>query len=144
MDEGDYRVNEDGFLEEKPDSEEDSEAEDEIEEIDEMETTEIDANAEFDQEAELKKLDKQLASLRRRDKALDMSRMEVVKTVKRRAPYDAMQEEGYNAKKGVRNNDKGRNVDIAEEERLANEMKKRMAKRQKQDDNKAKSLAKKF
>jgi nuclear GTP-binding protein len=144
MDEGDYEVNQDGFLEEEEPDSEDSEAEDEIEEIDEMETTEIDANAEFDQEAELKKLDKQLAGLRRRDKALDMSRMEVVKTVKRRAPYDAMQDEGYNAKKGVRDNDKGRNVDIAEEERLANEMKKRMAKRQKQDENKAKSLAKKF
>merc|ERR1712178_537368 len=96
MDEGEFRVNEDGFIDENG---EDSDNEDLVD---------IDANAEFDEEAELAKLDKQLALLRRRDKAMDMSRMTVVETVKKQAPYQASLEEGYNAKKAFRENKKGR------------------------------------
>merc|ERR1711976_53218 len=107
---------------------------DEMEEHDPQEITEIDANAEFDQEAELAKLDKQLAQLRRRDKAMDMSRMDVVETVKKQAPYQASLEQGYNATKGVRNNKKGRNIDLAEEEKAAANIKKKIAKQRKRDD----------
>merc|ERR1712050_650491 len=122
----------DGFLN-QPDSDKDSDI---MEESDHEEITEIDANAEFDQEAELAKLDKQLAMLRRRDKAMDMSRMDVVETVKRTAPYKASLEEGYNAKKGVRNNQKGRNIDIKEEEKKVVEVKKKLARKRKIEEGK--------
>jgi len=93
IDEGEFKVNEDGFIDEK------GEDSDVMEESDNEDMVDIDANAEFDEEAELAKLDKQLALLRRRDKAMDMSRMTVVETVKKQAPYQASLEEGYNAKK---------------------------------------------
>merc|ERR1712226_816412 len=109
---------------------------DEMEEHNPQEITEIDANAEFGQEAELAKLDKQLAQLRRRDKAMDMSRMDVVETVKKQAPYQASLEQGYNATKGVKNNKKGRNIDIVEEEKAAAKMKKQMARKRKLDEKK--------
>merc|ERR1712110_463448 len=112
---------------------------DEMEEHNPQEITEIDANAEFDQEAELAKLDKQLAQLRRRDKAMDMSRMDVVETVKKQAPYQASLEQGYNATKGVKNNKKGRNIDIVEEEKAAASMKKKMAKQRKREEGGPKS-----
>merc|ERR1712226_1450084 len=134
MDEGEFKVDQDGFLN-QPDEEEARDS-DEMEESDNEEITEIDANAEFDQEAELAKLDKQLASLRRRDKAMDMSRMDVVETVKKQAPYQASLDEGYNAKKGIKENKKGRNIDIAEEEKAAAKMKKQMARKRKLDEKK--------
>merc|ERR1711881_285849 len=87
---------------------------DELEEKDEDEKLVVlDPNA--DQEAELAKLDKQLAMLERRNKAIDEGRMDNVQSVKERAPYLASIEEGYNAKKAVRTNNKGRNIDIQEE-----------------------------
>jgi len=132
MEEGEFKVDQDGFLN-QPDSDKDSDI---MEESDHEEITEIDANAEFDQEAELAKLDKQLAMLRRRDKAMDMSRMDVVETVKRTAPYKASLEEGYNAKKGVRNNQKGRNIDIKEEEKKVVEVKKKLARKRKIEEGK--------
>merc|ERR1711976_113573 len=129
MEEGEFKVDQDGFLN-QPDSDKDSDI---MEESDHEEITEIDANAEFDQVAEL---DKQLPMLRRRDKAMDMSRMDVVETVKRTAPYKASLEEGYNAKKGVRNNQKGRNIDIKEEEKKVVEVKKKLARKRKIEEGK--------
>ena len=127
MDEGDYKVNEDGFIDEN------GEDSDVLEESDNEDMVNIDANAEFDQEAELAKLDKQLAAMRRRNEAMDMSRMTVVETVKKQAPYQASLEEGYNAKKASRENKKGRNIDLAEEEQNAVKLKKQMAKKRKQE-----------
>merc|ERR1712165_512237 len=106
------------------------------EESDNEDMVDIDANTEFDEEAELAKLDKQLASLRRRDKAMDMSRMTVVETVKKQAPYQASLEEGYNAKKASRENKKGRNIDLAQEEQNAVKLKKQMAKKRKEAEDK--------
>merc|ERR1712061_418802 len=107
-----------------------------MEESDNEDMGDIDANAEFDEEAELAKLDKQLALLRRRDKAMDMSRMTVVETVKKQTPYQASLEEGYNAKKAFRENKKGRNIDLAEEEKNAVKLKKQMAKKRKEAEDK--------
>merc|ERR1712226_382932 len=93
----------------------------------------IDPNAD-DQEEELAKLDRQLQALRKRDRALHDGRLDVVQSVKERAPYMASLEEGYNASKGVRTNNKGRNIDIQEEEKRATKIKKTTARQAKKSE----------
>merc|ERR1712066_282609 len=83
----------------------------------------IDANA--DQEDQLKKLDEQLKMLKQRNQAMDDSRLGMIDKVKSTAPYMASIEDGYGAKKAIRNN-KRRNVDLEEEEAKAVAMEKKL------------------
>jgi len=94
----------------------------------------IDPNA--DAEAELAKLDKQLAALKRRDRAMDDSRMAIVEHVKKTTPYMASIEAAYNAGKEAKANKK-RNIDLEEEEKRVVKIKKQTAKQRRRDEREA-------